>query len=322
MKISFSSNLYVNKINVSTFKNNSIGFKGDIRIEDIFVKSDNYFEPINDRVKNPFDTQKRKFDISDYKKLSKAQIESVKNAKDNYWTEQKAKRDVSLAIALKKDMDREFGEGKYVFECIGTSPSTLARVFEFMGVETHYLPISNFRLFTEPTIFSMIKNQEKGRKAYGKFLKSQGISRGEIEKSDKAYVFYDYYSTGKTSKMYKKILEKFFDIPVDRDNVHFRALNGFLYRITLPQYNEYGDSSEEQQRLKLRYDCYLDEELNKNGAAQHGGIAHLGFNDLIHIDDIKKDSTGLNSKIYNFFVMDILNEQGLLKENPKNKKSL
>ena len=322
MQISFTPNLNINKINVSPLKNNSIGFKGDIRFEDIFVKSDNYFEQVNDRVKNPFDTPKRKFDISDYKKLSKAQIESVKNAKDNYWTEQKAKRDVSLAIALKKDMDREFGEGKYVFECIGTSPSTLARVFEFMGVETHYLPISNFRLFTESTIFSMIKNQEKGRKAYGKFLKSQGISRGEIEESDKAYVFYDYYSTGKTSKMYKKILEKFFDIPVDRDNVHFRALNGFLYRITLPQYNEYGDSPEEQQRLKLRYDCYLDEELNKNGAAQHGGIAHLGFNDLIHIDDIKKDSTGLNSKIYNFFVMDILNEQGLLKENPKNKKSL
>ena len=75
------------------------------------------------------------------------------------------------------------------------------KFIEFMGVETHYLPISNFRLFTEPTIFSMIKNQEKGRKAYGKFLKSQGISRAEIEKSDKAYVFYDYYSTGKSFKL-------------------------------------------------------------------------------------------------------------------------
>lgn len=340
MKISLSPNIYVNNLRSNSMKTNSIGFKGDIKIEelmepslalfnsgvglaDIFVRDEEYFKPISDKVKNPFDTNKRKFDISDFKKLSQAQIDGVKNAKDNEKVRKKAERDVALALVLKKSLDRDYGEGKYIFECIGTSPSTIARVFEFMGVETHYLPISNFRLFPESDIKSLIQNQNKGIKAYSKFLKSQGIDSKKIENSDKTYLFYDYAATGKSLKLFGEILGEFFDIPTDRKNVKFKTLNSeLLFEISNDDYDEKDIYAREYQQANMNLMSYILEELQKCGAAEHGGIAHLGFNDLIHIDDIKKDTTGLNSKLYNFFVMDILNQKGLLKENKRNKVSL
>ena len=340
MKISLGPNIRINKINLSPLKTSQQTFKGDFRIddilanslarvgagvgvEDIFVRNNEYFKPVDDSVKNPFDTKKRKFDISDFKKLSQAQIDGVKNAKDNVEVREKAERDVALALVLKKGLDRDYGDGNYIFECIGTSPSTIARVFEFMGVETHYLPISNFRLFSENDIKSLIKNQERGRKSYSKFLKSQGIDRKQIENSDKVHLFYDYASSGKSLKVFTEILNEFFDIPTDRENVKFKTLNSDLFfEVCNDEYDEKDIYARQYQYAQMNLMGYIFEELEKCGAADHGGIAHLGFNDLIHIDDVKNNTTGLNSKLYNFFVMDILNQKGLLKENKRNKVSL
>lgn len=48
---------------------------------------------------------------------------------------------IYLADDLKKYLDKKYGENGYIFASIGTPPSLVAKVFEYMGVETKYLPI-------------------------------------------------------------------------------------------------------------------------------------------------------------------------------------
>ena len=87
---------------------------------DIFIsfKSDVY--------PNRIIPNKMKFDISDYKKLSPKQKEKIRYTKCAPTDRKRAETNIELAIELKENLDKEYGEGNYVFECIGTSPSLIA----------------------------------------------------------------------------------------------------------------------------------------------------------------------------------------------------
>ena len=103
--------------------NDTVSFSQNARAQSIFSKT-------------------KKFTINDYKRLSPFAISLLRSSCPEE-IKKAAKDSVDTGLFLKQHLDKKYGEGKYVFCCIGTSPSGIARVFEFIGVETKYLPISS-----------------------------------------------------------------------------------------------------------------------------------------------------------------------------------
>ncbi len=316
MNLSLIPNSYINKAIFSYAKPFNNSFKGNTAIsEDTFIRT----TPIT---QNPFESDKRKFEISDYKALSKKEIEEIKTKFCSKEEIKIARRDVKIARNLKRHLDKEYGEGNYIFECVGTSPSTIARVFEFMGVETHYLPITGLRARNKITVESAILRNKEGRSAYSEFLKSQGVDKKSIKNSDKIHIFYDYTATGDSLKLFREILKDCFHIPTKNGNVKFKSLNKDLLKIYPYPTDESGycinDGSVK------RNDCYhyVHDELERSEAAQYGGVPHLNYEMLQFIKNFQEKPSDSSSKSFNFLVIDELNKLKLLKENPANKNSL
>ncbi len=248
----------------------------------------------------------KKFSIRNYKKLNDREIEALRNIcekdADLYLT---AQDNINNALILKSYLDNKYGKDKYVFCSIGRSPSGIARVFEFMGIETKYLPISGLRNY--PDIDCVLGGAE-GLKEYGKLLKKQGISNEEISKSDKSYLFYDFTSTGRTLCYFKDLLSKYYK--VKQPNMQFLSLNGDLSK-----------ASENDNKLLKQAEKYINFYLRCSNIETYSGICELPVNRLFDADKCKKFESE-KAKQFNFLVIDILNEEGLLKENSKNKKSL
>ena len=123
---------------------------------------------------------KKKFDIADYKKLAPTDVDFLKNALPQE-IQVAAHNSVNVALDLKEYLDAVYGEDKYVFCCIGTSPTGVARAFEFMGVETKYLPISGLSwLRAGDEEFQYYRMQFPN---YKEFLAQQGLTKEQMEKS-------------------------------------------------------------------------------------------------------------------------------------------
>ena len=191
-----------------------------------------------------------------------------------------------------------------------------------MGVETHYIPISGFRPYTDETIKKTINSNEEGKIAYSNFLKSQGIDKEQIESSDKIHLFYDYTATGDSLKVFKEVLKECFDIPIDNENVKFKSLNGAFANLFYYPKDKNGFCINIGDRTNTDCYKYIYEELERCKAANYGGIPHLSFTELEKIEKIQNKITDSSPKSYNFLVMDELNEKGLLKENLANKNSI
>ena len=268
---------------------------------DIFVPQNKKEQEVLKRV---FDSTK-KFSIRDYKKLHGKKLETVRKAciLDTY-AYMAALDNVHNALKLKPYLDKKYGKDKYVFCSIGRSSVGLARVFEFMGVETKYIPISGLRNFPD---FDCFIGGADGFKDYGKFLKKQGISNEKISLSDKSYLFYDYTVSGKTLSFFKDLITKYYGIR--QPNMHFLSLNDDLYNI---QGNE--------KEVRQAFD-YIDYYLSRSNIENYSGISELRVWRLYDINNCQNPESD-EAKKFNFLVIDLLNGKGLLKENSKNKKSL
>jgi hypothetical protein len=316
MNLSLYPNNFINKLNFTCTKPFQNSFKGTITTgEDTFVRTTTITQ-------HPFETYKRKFEISDYQALSKKEIEEIKTRFCSDDAKKIAKRDVKLAIDIKKHLDKEYGDGNYIFECIGTSPSTIARVLEFMGIETHYIPISGFRAYDDERIKRTINTNTEGKSTYSNFLKSQGISKEQIENSDKVHLFYDYTATGNSLRVFKDVLKECFDIPIENENVKFKSFNGTLANIFYYPKDDDGYCTYVENITDTDCYKYIYEELERSGAANYGGIPHLCFYELERIEQLQNRVTDSSSKSYNFLVIDELNKLGLLKHNTANEVSL
>ena len=246
---------------------------------------------------------KGKFSIDDYERMSETEIKTVKEScSENI---QKAAEDnIKMAQILKKFLDEKLGENRYVFVSIGTSPSCIARVFEFSGIETKYLPISGLGKYSS---YERFKNNNPVKSAeYEKFLIQQHLSANDIAKSDKTYIFFDYTLSGNSLNNFREIM--FNDFRLHSLNVKFRSLNEYLEMLCEKEDSTFCEE-------------YLDKYLKYSRAFLYGGIPHL---DCDHMNNIK---TCLNfesetAKLYNFMIIDYMKKKGLLKYNPKNKNSL
>ena len=242
----------------------------------------------------------QKFGIDDYKSLSKLEKSVLREV--NLDAKQVALDSIQVATKIKEKLDNDYGAGKYVFCCIGTSPSGLARVLEFMGVETRYLPISKLNWL--PNIYAWKDYSDKFTN-YENFLEEQGLSSSKIEKSDKHFLFYDYWQQGMSLIVFEEMMKEHFGF--DLPNVKFESVNNLCYQSCL-------ENLQEPEYSKNYIQIYMDDMKIE----EYGGVPHLPIENIDKIDECKLYEN-LLAKSFNFFVIDELNKKRLLKYNPDNK---
>lgn len=245
----------------------------------------------------------RKFDIDYYNSLSKTEKAILKATSKP--AEEAAQKSLKIGINVKKDLDTKYGEGNYVFVCIGTSPSGVGRVLEFMGVETKYLPISGLSEYCEEDSY---KDFSTSFPKYKAFLTEQGLSKEKIESSDKTYLFFDYTRTGRSLTIFENIMREYFGL--DCKNIYYKSFD----------YECYSSSAKHIDPEQYAID-YVRFYLEQENIAEYGGIAHLPFWELNNIDQCKKFKSE-TSKKFNFLIIDTLRRKNLLKYNPMNENSL
>lgn len=244
-----------------------------------------------------------KFTIADYKSLTKLEKSILRRSSEE--AKQAAKDSIQVGLKLKEKLDNRYGENSYVFCSIGTSPSGVARVMEFSGVETKYLPISGLRYFHHEEVF---RKFDKKFPTYKQFLEEQGISKDSIEKSGKHFLFYDYTMTGESLRVFRRILE-------ERLGIDSKLADCYSF-----DYACYSASAKHIDPADYAVD-YVKKYVRDEKMENYGGIDHLPIWKIDEIDKCKKYSNN-DAKLFNFFVIDELNKRQLLKYNPLNKKSL
>lgn len=248
-------------------------------------------------------SRSQKFSISDYNSLSK--LEKVVLREASKPCKKAAEDSLEVGLKVKENLDKKYGENGYVFCSIGTSPAGIARVLEFSGCETKYLPIS--RLNWLESIDSWKEYTDKFSN-YEKFLEEQGLSKEQVSKSNKEYLFYDYVQQGVSLLMFERMMREHFGL--DMENVCFRNMNYLCYsscakNIDPPQYAI----------------DYVERYMRDSEIAKYCGVPHLDIQEIDKVDECKKFES-LQSKMFNFNLIDSLAKKGLLKENSNNKNSL
>lgn len=245
----------------------------------------------------------RKFDISSYNSLSKAEKAVLR--KTSSQAQDAADKTIKMGLKLKEHLDKQYGEDKYVFVSIGTSPSGIGRVMEFSGVETKYLPISGLKHYYEDDAY---KEFEEDFPEYIEFLAEQGLTKEKMSNSDKVYLFYDYTLTGKSLAVFQKMMREDFDL--DNENMKFKSLD----------YECYSASTEKNSPAQYAFD-YVKEYITDEKIAGFGGVPHLPIWEICWIEECKHKPKEMYKR-FNFLVIDALHQKKMLKENPANKNSL
>lgn len=254
-----------------------------------------------------------KFTISDYLSLSAEDKLAIKQeiGLENLLP---ACLSINFSKGMKEFLDKKYGENAYVFVSIGTSPSLIAKVFECMGVETKYLPISKLGSKDSQTYNTDATFLKYKYDKYGKFLKTQKITKDVLERGSKKYIFYDYTLSGETLKRFERIMKEKFSLPADK--IEFRSLNKDL--INLFNGKIIIDDNDAVRQ-------YIRDMLHHGGAQEFSSIRGLP---ITRIDIANYEPAALakheelKPKIFNFLIMDNLNSSKLLKENPLNSNSL
>lgn len=316
MQITFP--LIQRTFNASYNKNTSrkipVNFKGTC--SDTFKRSqqlDDYYY-VKDNIE-----LKRKITPKEFYELTPQKIKSFLTWRETENMDDAANENITIAMSLKKFLDEKYGKDKYVFVSIGTSPAPIARVFEFMGVETKYIPVSglsNIKNIQEITENPYFEN-------YKKFIEEQGIEKETIKKGDKTYIFYDYTNTGASLNVFKDLMLNGLKLP--EGQVDFRSLSKDITSLKdkIGQKN-YCDAVV-MQSLGLDdtslASYYIGYYLTSSIGSYYGGLGHLHYSGL-HLLPLIVKRHYESAKIYNLTIMSKLNDMGLLVHNPKNNDAL
>lgn len=248
-------------------------------------------------------SRSKKFTIEDYNALTKLEKSVLREASSG--CEQAALDSLQIGIKVKEKLDSRYGDEGYVFCSIGTSPTGVGRVLEFMGAETKYLPISRLNWLHNVEDWKKHTNKFSN---YQDFLNEQGLSKDSVSSSNKKYLFYDYVQQGMSLIVFEKMMKEYFGL--DLPNVVFHNFN-YLCQSSCAKNIDPPDYS-----LKYIHKYLTDAEMSK-----YGGVPHL---DILMIDKIDecKNFESQKAKMFNFVIIDELSKRGLLKENPRNQNSL
>ena len=248
-------------------------------------------------------SRSRKFTIDDYNSLSKLEKSVLRQASVS--CKQAADDSLKVGLKVKEKLDKYHGEGNYVFCSIGTSPTGIARVLEFSGVETKYFPISRLNWLENVDAWQKYSDKFGG---YQAFLEEQGLSPEKVVSSNKKFLFYDFVQQGMSLIVFEKMMKNHFglNLPnVSFNNFNYLCQSACAKKIAPPQYSI----------------DYIENYMNTPNISKYGGVPHLNIEDIEKINDCKKFES-LTAKMYNFCVIDELSKKGLLKQNPLNKNSL
>lgn len=248
-------------------------------------------------------SRSKKFTIDDYNSLSKLEKAVLREASSS--SRKAADDSLRVGLKVKEKLDKYKGEDNYVFCCIGTSPSGVARVLEFSGVETKYLPISHLNWLHNVNDWQR-HSDKLGN--YKDFLTEQGLSPERVAASDKKFLFYDFVQQGMSLFVFEKMMREHFglDLPnVSFNNFNYLCQSACAEKIDPPQYSI----------------DYIENYMNVPNIAKYGGVPHLNIEDIDKIIECKNFES-LEAKKFNFCIIDTLAKRGLLKQNPLNKNSL
>ena len=234
-----------------------------------------------------------KFSIDSFHQLSEEENNLLRDVADIN-TKTAVNSSVDLGLKFKAYLDEKYGKDKYVFVSIGTSPSGIARVMEFSGVETKYLPVTSL---TKVSSEKDIDEHKDKYPVYKEFLTQQGITNEDIDASGKKYLFYDYTFTGKSLKIFEILMRHEFG--VTSPNIEYRSLNGDLNNAANCVNNMHREVCE-----------YIEEYFKDSSMAQYGGIPHLRLDEMDKVFE-KKHSYGNAPNLFNFLVIHILKKSGL-----------
>lgn len=248
-------------------------------------------------------SRSKKFSIDDYKSLTKLEKSVLRSASSS--VEKDAKKSLEMGLKVKRDLDKTYGEGRYVFVSLGTSPAGVGRVLEFMGVETKYLPISGLSACYDNDFY---RHFYKDTGNYIKFLDEQGISQEKIDNDDRYYLFFDYTRTGCSLDVFKTMMQENFGIT--SENIRYKSFD----------YECYSSSAKKIDPEKYALD-YIKDYVESEKIANFAGIPHLA---LWQIDEVEKckNFESRTAKKFNFCLIDELSKKGLAKKNPHNDNSL
>ena len=251
---------------------------------------------------------KRRFEISDYKSLSTEQIEKTRENLPSV-VKKAGSETIFTGKLLKKYLDEIYGEDKYIFVCIGTSPSGIGRFMEFSGVETKYFPITDFRGDVDYAR-RRLNRYPKETEKYISFLNKNGINPKDIETNDKTILFVDFTSTGETLQNFEMLVRERAELK-DSKKIKFIDINEAIAKAD----SHFDLSKKESNRANdyvLKYMCSAS-------ICPYGGIPHLQISEFNKIDKIIKTKTNEEAKLFNFYIIDKLAQKNELKENPLNR---
>ena len=118
-----------------------------------------------------------------------------------------ARMNCFCAAKAKANLDKKYGEGKYVLIAMGRSIASIAELMEKMGAQVRIIPISCLR--SVEYIDDCVT--QNGKKVYKEFLETKGLS-GDILRSnpEKKYILADYTNGGQSLKNAEKLLRDIF----------------------------------------------------------------------------------------------------------------
>lgn len=136
---------------------------------------------------------------------------------------------------IKNSLDKEFGEGKYVFIPIGRSISSIGKILSYkIGAENVIsIPMSSAHRFLHSNLEKCLEYNGDYKILNGNILKSDnvdvfkkildkiGLSEKNINNSNKHYVICDFCFSGTSLAGVKKLFESDF-LFGKRDNIHYR----------------------------------------------------------------------------------------------------
>ena len=268
---------------------------------DVFVKSN---ELKRHAAASKILSRDSKFTIDSYNRLTEEENTLLREVADMD-TKLAVNSSVDLGLKFKSYLDEKYGKDKYVFVSIGTSPTGIARVMEFTGVETKYLPVTDLARVSSESDIDAHKDKYP---VYKEFLKQQGITSEDINSSGKKYLFYDYTFTGKSLKIFEILMEHEFG--VTSPNIEYRSLNGDLNIAANSVNNMHREVCE-----------YVEEYFKDSSMAQYGGVPHLRLDQMDKVFE-QKQYYGNAPNLFNFLMIHILSKSNCLKQNPKNKNSI
>ena len=155
-----------------------------------------------------------------------------------------------VAEQIKKVLNDKLGIGNYIVIPIGRSLSSIGKCLGYKIGEDNVksLPMSRGWRFL---------NLEKCKEdfdAFSKYLDSVGLSKEEVEKSNKHYVFIDYCCSGDSLRGVKNLFES--KICGHRDNVQFKNLFDFLPKELDYKIDKFGTTFFEDLEDRLKYGAF------------------------------------------------------------------